>query len=515
MVSLKFTPVEEKYEPHEFQLEDLEFLNKLDYSANWSEMGTFKTSTGLWWIEKKTEELPAANVLIVTTKSGKGAFFECIPRCLKTDEWKIFNVSSRITEEVILQDLRVESDIDDLIHALMDHDQKVMVLSHYHVFENRSVLKDIFEEGIARNALEWDVVLIDEAHKIKSKDVQWGRNLKKQSKYARFRHAMTGTGFVNNPAELYSILNFLRPDVYTSYWRFRRKYCEEENWTGYAKIVGVRESRIDEFIAMRRSFGPRRRMAEVHKDILEPIFHDVEVELNPTQKRMYKEIVKELRMLDQQGVPIHSPNVVSQLQRLRQIAVATPELVDSYYDPKLDRLVQEVRLTEPSSKLDAVMELLEGMEWDVEARQQVVVFSNFRDPLELLKKRLDEQRDKNGRLLREAIPYIHMEQKDSEQTRFEKWKIQWPKKEEQLFLSTIDLGGESINLSSAQYCIFLDRSWSPAKNLQAVGRIYRPGQKNQAEIIYINAKATVDKRVLDNVTQKVGWFNLLFSDEEG
>jgi SNF2 family DNA or RNA helicase len=255
-------------------------------------------------------------------------------------------------------------------------------------------------------------------------------------------------------------------------------------------------------------------MQEVHKDIAEPIYYDITVELNATQRRMYKEIVRELRALDQKGVPIHSPNVVSQLQRLRQISVATPELVNAYYDPRLDRYVQEVRLVEPSSKLDAVMDVLEGLEWDEEQKQQVVVFSNFKDPLELLKKRLDEQRDKNGRLLRAGIPYIHMEQKDSEQTRFEKWKVQWPKKEHQVFLSTIDLGGESINLASAQYCIFLDRSWSPAKNLQAVGRVYRPGQTGLAEVIHINAKQTVDKRVFDNVTTKIGWFNLLFGDED-
>jgi SNF2 family DNA or RNA helicase len=255
-------------------------------------------------------------------------------------------------------------------------------------------------------------------------------------------------------------------------------------------------------------------MEEVHSDIAEPIYHSIEVDLNPTQRRMYKEIVNELRMLDQKGIPIHAPNVISQLQRLRQISVATPELVASYYDEKLDRLVQEVRLVEPSSKLDATMEVIEGLEWDEEDKQQVVVFSNFKDPLELLKKRLQEQRSKDGKLLRAEIPFIHMEQKDSEATRFEKWHELWPSKQHQVFMCTVALGGESINLSSATYCIFLDRSWSPAQNLQAVGRVYRPGQKGTAEIIHIDARKTVDKRVFDNVTEKVGWFNVLFSDTD-
>jgi SNF2 family DNA or RNA helicase len=325
---------------------------------------------------------------------------------------------------------------------------------------------------------------------------------------------MTGTGFVNNPAEMWSLVNFLQPTNFPSYWRFRRQFCEEENWGGYNKIVGIKSHMVDSFIDLRKSLGPRRTMQEVHKDITEPIYTQIDVELNPTQRRMYKEIVTQLMALDQQGVPIHSPNVVSMLQRLRQISVATPELVDSYYDAKEDRRVQVVKLVEPSSKLDAVMDILEELQWDQEARQQVVVFSNFRDPLELLKKRLDPKFDKNGKQTRAGIPYIHMEQKDSEQTRFEKWHELFPLKQHQVFLSTIDLGGESINLTPAQYCIFLDRSWSPAKNLQAVGRIYRPGQTQVAEIIHIKAIQTVDKRVMDLTNLKTSWFRRLFDDVE-
>lgn len=511
MATLEFAKNEiERFFPRDWQQHDLDYLEKLDFSANWSSMGCFKTSTGAWLIDRKVGE--DANVLIVTTKSGKGPWFDIIPRSLNTDEWRIFNVGTRKVQEVILDDLRVDSDVDDLIKALIAHKGRVLVMAHYHVFTNKSFMRNVLEEGIASNSFDWDMVLLDEGHRIKSKSVQWSRNIKKQSRYAKFRHIMTGTGFVNNPAELWSLVNFLEPRRWTSYNRFRENFCEEEYWTGYAKIVGIRDDKVEEFRELRREYGPRRTMEEVHSSIAEPIYHSISVDLNPTQRRMYKEIVAELRALDQKGTPIHSPNVVSQLQRLRQIAVATPELVNSYYDEKLQRYVQEVRLVEPSSKLDALMEVIEGLEWDDENKQQIVVFSNFRDPLELLKERLKEQRDKNGRLIRREIPFIHMEQKDSEATRFDKWFNEWPKKDHQVFMCTIALGGESINLSSAQYCVFLDRSWSPAQNLQAVGRVYRPGQTGIAEIINIDADKTVDKRVLDNVTEKVGWFKKLFDD---
>ena len=62
-------------------------------------------------------------------------------------------------------------------------------------------------------------------------------------------------------------------------------------------------------------------------------------------------------------------------------------------------------------------------------------------------------------------------------------------------MSTLQLGGESINLACAQYMIFLDRDWSPKNMLQAVGRIYRPGQTGIAEIIYIDAINSIDRRM--------------------
>jgi len=63
--------------PEQFQIEDLEQLTNLSNSANWSEMGAKKTSTGLWMIERlaAAETIKCPKVLIVTTRSGKGTFF--------------------------------------------------------------------------------------------------------------------------------------------------------------------------------------------------------------------------------------------------------------------------------------------------------------------------------------------------------------------------------------------------------------------------------------------------------
>ena len=81
-------------------------------------------------------------------------------------------------------------------------------------------------------------------------------------------------------------------------------------------------------------------------------------------------------------------------------------------------------------------------------------------------------------------------------------------------MSTLTLGSESISLTPASIAIFLDRSWSPKDNEQAVARIDRPGQTDVPQIIHINARKTTDQRVEQVTRIKQGWFDEIFGVEE-
>jgi SNF2 domain-containing protein/helicase-like protein len=503
----------------DFQRIDLGFLSELDNSANWSEMGSFKTTTAEWLFSHKLKHIPNPRVLVITTKSGKGTYFESLPEVLP--EWDIFNVGTT-RNRLVLGGKEAPMNVE-LPNPL--YFRPCVVIAHYHCFTNKACQpqqvkgedgKPILQadgtfqmkipKGNQLLRMHWDMVILDEAHRIKNHDAQWTRNIKKIK--AQYKHIMTGTGFVNNPAEIWSLLNFLYPKTYSSYWKFRERYCLEDDWSGYRKIVGIKPRMEEEFKDLVRRIGVRRTMLECFPNISEPIETVIPVDLNPTQRKMYEDIRDELYTLDQQGVPLHSANVLSALNRLRQIAVATPEVKDDYYDWKQERRIISVTLKEPSSKLDAAMEIIEGLEWDEERRDQVVVFSNFRDPLELLK----------ARLTKAKIPHLHLSADMTEKVRMQLWLEQWPKKEHQVFLCTLAVGSESINLASAHRAIFLDQAWSPAQNKQAIGRVYRPGQTGVAQLIYIRANNTVDYRVLDAVNTKHSWFKQVFGvqdDENG
>lgn len=531
--------------PEPFQLQELEQIfeesicNSSGGSANWNEMGAKKTSTGLWNIQRLVNQLKIKNasVLIVTTRSGKGTFFQLAPGIL--DGFTIFNVNSQ-SLSVIQKDengkqVEIRLPPSKLKHVPKDLDFPAIFIAHYQMFSRSTHGKFVYDEETHEPKKnpdgsfemeeptqadhivnrEWDVAWLDEAHRIKDKDTKWTQVLKKLEKKARFKHVSTGTGFINRPQELWSPLNFIDAKAFASYWAFFELFCEIDDSDGYARVVGVKPEMKDDLRRIVRKYGPRRTLSEVMPHIKEPIFVERDVDLNPIQRKMYDQIKNELRALDQNDVPIHAANVLSLLQRLRAICVATPEVVYDKYDEELDRRVQKIRLVEPSSKLDDVKEIIEGLEWDDEHKAPVVIFSNFVDPLLLLETRFNAANQACEEMgIAPEFPYLWMKEKDDDQTRYRKWAELFPSGEYRIFMSTIQLGGESINLTGARHVIFLDRSWSPKDNMQGIGRIRRPGQEGQPIVININARNTTDQYIHAVNDLKRGWFNQIFGDED-
>jgi SNF2 family DNA or RNA helicase len=527
MSDLVFEPldvVDTYYDTTDWQAEAIEsMLNHTahaEYSADWSEMGCYKTTTALWLLQKRAERYKSATgktpvTLIITSKAGKGTYFDAIPKAKINAT--VYNIGVETCKRRI-GDLEISQRITDIKRE----GEHIIFLAHYEVFSPRvERVPDEYDEEtgekkhvekkarLSINAkyckqIEWTNIVCDEAHKLKNPDTKWTRQIKRIR--GDNKHIMTGTGFVNRPDEMWSLLHFLNEKEWPSYWSFREEYCEEyfDDSAGTRIVVGIKPEKLDDLIALQQSLGPRFFMSKVHPDIGEPIFNTHTVDLGPVQRKMFDDIKNELYTLDQQGFPITSPNVLSALNRMRQISVATPRVVGTHFDEKLQRMRLEIELEEPSSKLDKVMELIDEIRWDEEIKRQIVVFSSFKDPLKLLETRLQNA----------DVPYLHLKTEHNEEERYRMWHDTFPSKEHKVFMSTLQLGGESINLACASYLIFLDRDWSPKNMLQAVGRVYRPGQTEVPEVIYIDARSSIDGRMKGLLDIKGKWFTMVFGDKD-
>jgi len=358
--------------------------------------------------------------------------------------------------------------------------------------------------------VHWWHVVADEVHRAKNRKAQQTLALKRLK--TSYKTGLSGTPADNAPQDLWSILNWLYPKQWSSYHRYVYHYvkiqkhnqgqcmaagCDQYHKNAFQKIVGV--ANVDELHQLIEPYYMRRTKEQVLEDLPEKYYSEVEVELQPRQRRIYNQM-KETMLAwigKHEAEPVAAPIVVAQLTRLKQFALAYAELetvwrTDEYGEKQP---FQRVRLSEPSSKLDAVMEKIE------ETDQQIVVFSESKQIIYMLAQRLA----KAGITYRQLTGDTPQSQRGTIVDDFQSGKAR-------LFIATIAAGGEGITLTAASTGIFLDRAWNPSRNKQAEDRLHRIGQKNAVHIIDIVAKNTVDGGRLQQLVLKWGWLRQLLGD---
>lgn len=349
--------------------------------------------------------------------------------------------------------------------------------------------------------IEWDWIVADEAHKAKNRKAKQTRYLKRLR--TTFKRALTGTPVVNRPDELWSILNWLYPKEFRSYWRFFEEFVEYEiGYPGGYKIVTGYKN-LEKLHAILEPIMCRRLKEDVLPDLPDKYYTTLKVDLLPKQRRAYDAMKNDslawLEMLPEDK-PLPAPSVLAQLTRLRQFAsgyceIEAPNVMQSWADAS-DRKVHVV-MTEPSSKLDALMELLDDTD------EQVVVFTQFKQLAYLAAERM--------RAVDISVTMFTGDTPD----RMRRFAIDdFVKGRTRVFLATAQAGGLGIDgLQVASTVIFLDRSWSPATNIQAEDRLWRHGQENAVHVIDIAANDTVDQVVEEKLALKRSWMKAILGDK--
>jgi SNF2 family DNA or RNA helicase len=330
-------------------------------------------------------------------------------------------------------------------------------------------------------------IIADEVHRIKNRKAQQTQALKIVR--GTFRSGLSGTPITNKPNDIWSILDWLYPRAFGSYWKFYERYVNYEIIypQGYHKILGPKNE--GELRAEMDSFFVRRKKVEVLKDLPDKYYSRLVVDLDPKQRRAYDQMRKEMvAWLEQQDKtrPLVAPVVIAQLIRLQQLAAA-------YVGFDQSAKQTSVVLIEPSSKLDALMQIVED-----NPNESIVVFSQFRQLIDLAESRLVGAGTSSVKITGDVSGL----DRSAAVARFQSGQAR-------IFLGTIAAGGEGITLTRSSTVVFLDRDWSPARNSQAEDRLHRIGQKEAVEVIDIVAKNTVDLGRFAKLELKKEWIRKL------
>lgn len=366
-------------------------------------------------------------------------------------------------------------------------------------------------EKEALKKVKWVHMIFDEVHRIKNRKTKTSKAAKEISKSIPYRMGATGTPIENRTDEIWNIFNWLYPDQATrnaaglgnwtkkllnSYWRFYEHYVEY--WVdpdyGYHKITGTRNE--EDF---RKRFGPlyiRRLKKDVLSHLPPKQYTSYKVDLLPKQRKAYDAMKQTLVAWvgANEDQPVVAPVIIAQLIRLQQFTLGYGNV--ETLEPKRDKntgamLPPETRLhlEEPSIKLDALMDILDDM-----GDSQALVFSTSKQAINLAKARLE----KAGITCSIVTGDITDAKRKGMISRFQSG-------EAQVMVSTIRAGGVGMNLQNCSTVIFLDRDWSPAKNVQAEDRVHRSGQEFPVNIIDIVAKDTIDQKKHTTIERKWSW----------
>lgn len=465
---------------YQFQQEDVIKLTAKKHGLIGSEMGTGKTHESIA-IESNWYGKAAKDVV-------KESYGTLIIAPLNTfDSWR----DKYATQEPTVTVTTIDRKNRDKILADIKAKKFDVYLMHWDALRLMPELQKF----------QFHVIVADEVHRAANRKAQATRALKK----LRTNHklAMSGTASGDQPQNLWSIVNWLWPTYYTSYWAFRKHYCIEESvYTqgskqGYTKIVGVKnqEGLAAEMAPWYIRHLKRDKCCEHHPNgvmdwLPEKTYDTIWVDLNPTQRKFYDQMRKEMVawVNEHEDTPLVASVVVAQLVRLSQMALATPYINEN----------GDMRLKEPSSKIDAVKELILDNEG-----KQFVVFSASKQACYLAQASF-ARAGITSEVLSGDTP---QRQRDGMVGRFANGGYQ-------VFIGVIQAAAEGIDglQHATDTAIFLDRSWSTIKNKQAEDRLHRDGQKDTVQIIDVMARSTLDFGRKQRLEQKWVWIKKILGD---
>lgn len=409
-----------------------------------------------------------------------------------------------------------------------------VLLASYSLFERRSGQQKDDRRVLKR--WQWSCVLMDEAHVLKDKNSYRWKNLMSVAKSARQRLMLTGTPLQNDLHELWSLLEFMMPDIFS---------------TGNADLKGTLNSQGDDLIVrIKTILGPfilRRLKSDVMQQLVPKIQRVEYVFMGESQSNSYKKIIDEYRAASQcmerfSGKKSSNFTILPKNQitnyfiQFRKVA-NHPLLVRRMYSdehvitiakdlyPKgvfgfecnLERVIEELRgyndfeihkLLVSYSSSDADIKILEDKDVFCSAKckalakllpslksngHKVLIFSQWTSVLDILEWTLD--------LI--GVSYKRLD--GSTQVTERQTIVDMFNNNPSIFacLLSTRAGGQGLNLIGADTVIIHDMDFNPQMDRQAEDRCHRIGQIKPVTVYRLVTKDTVDENIYEIAKRKL------------
>ncbi|KAG0149490.1 hypothetical protein CROQUDRAFT_687820 [Cronartium quercuum f. sp. fusiforme G11] len=393
----------------------------------------------------------------------------------------------------------------------------------------------IMSYDIVRNDIEqlskisWNYCILDEGHIIKNAKSKLSKAVKLLK--ADHRLILSGTPIQNNALELWSLFDFLMPGFLGTekYFneRFGRPIAASRDAKSSSKEQEAGALALEALHKQVLPFLLRRLKEDVLDDLPPKIIQDYYCDLSALQKQLYEDFSKSQAKTEVVGVVKKSKNgptqqdpssqhVFQALQYLKKL-VNHPALVirpdmpqhqaiisklgpkgfrDISHAPKLLALRQILRdcgigLSTATSLIETVTEDGAGTTTSggTIPQHRVLIFCQMKQMLDIIEHDLFKNQ-------MPTVTYMRMDGGTEASKRHEIVQTFNADPSIDCLLLTTHVGGLGLNLTGADTVIFVEHDWNPMKDLQAMDRAHRLGQKKVVNVYRLITRATLEEKIM-------------------
>ena len=298
---------------------------------------------------------------------------------------------------------------------------------------------------------DWDSIIADEVVYLKHNTSSRTKLAKKLKSPVRL--ALSGLPLENNLMEFQSIMEWVRPEIVPSAYRFKYRYGV---WDYGGKLTGYKN--LDELHMLTSPFILRRTKSQVLTELPPKIRTDFPLEMTSAVSKAYDTIKNDfIKWLKGDGKEASNISVLEQTIRLRQF-VEFPESVGLTSVPNL--------------KLEWLKETYENI-------PKIVVFTYFKESVRLLQEAFDAQYILTGDTPTEDR-FDLIERFNAEPTGM---------------LIMTDAGRFGLNVTGCSTVVNYGNFYNPATMGQREDRLHRFGQTDTVNVLNPFIVGTVDEGI--------------------
>jgi SNF2 family DNA or RNA helicase len=340
--------------------------------------------------------------------------------------------------------------------------------------------------------ISWDLVIVDEAHKLKERNtVRWKFVDRLQKK--RFL-LLTATPFQNDLLELYNLLHLLKKGHLGTIKEFRKKFLHKGNKRHPLNPLELKK-RLEEVMI-------RRRRDETVIDYKERIPQIISIKQTPQEKMIYENTVRLLKenYFRVDGNEINGRlaifAILPKITSSSKSAIETlTNIIESEKYHKITKefaqgILDDYSKLEKDSKIEKLLEIIE----EIRARsnnEKTLIYTRHPTTLKYIVEKLKPY---NLKII-EFQGGLTREEKAERINAFKSGKAD-------ILIST-DTGAEGLNFQFCRNLINYDLPWNPMSVEQRIGRLDRIGQKREMYIYSFATKGTMEEHVVDLIINKM------------